>query len=93
MNPSISIVVVVVLAVVTAVQSDPYHINFGDASYTRLIDEFSIASPAKPYREIKLSLDYPGGVSVFKWLFTEFFATMTNHEWIHWNRIKTLTEY
>lgn len=66
MNLSISIVVVLaVFTVVTAVhQSEPYRINFGEASYTRLIDEFSIVSPAKPYREIRLSLDYPGGVSI-----------------------------
>lgn len=65
MNLSISIVgVLAVFTVVTAVyQSEPYRINFGEQSYMRVIDEFSIVSPAKLYREIKLSLDYPGGVS------------------------------
>lgn len=65
MNPSISIATVLTLiAFVTADwQPEPYRINLGVQSYTRLIDEISIVSPAKPYRPVRVSLDYPGGVS------------------------------
>lgn len=65
MSPSISIVVILlafVAFVTSAYQPEPYRTSYGVQNYTRLIDEFSVVSPAKPYRQIQLSLDYPGGV-------------------------------
>lgn len=67
MSPSIFIVVILLafFAFATAAyQPEPYRTSYGVQNYTRLIDEFSVVSPAKPHRQIRLSLDYPGGVCI-----------------------------
>lgn len=65
MSPSISIAVLLALVVLVTAdyRPEPYRINFGVQNFTRLIDEFTVVSPAKPFRQIKLSLEYPSGVS------------------------------
>ncbi|XP_055295590.1 uncharacterized protein LOC129565120 [Sitodiplosis mosellana] len=63
MNPSILIIFALAVAAFATAdyRPEPYRINFGAQNYTRLIDEFTVVSPAKPIQPIRFTLDYPGG--------------------------------
>lgn len=62
-----SILFIVILALVgfavAEYRSNEYRTNYGVQDFSRLIDEFSIVSPAKYLRQVRLALEYPGGVS------------------------------